>query len=119
MSDDKFWDEVSERVRKARGLRPLSPEEAKKAYKEAPEAPLPAGEIEAIVSGVTSGRPERREKEPDAASVYLEAMEEVEDDVCVFNRNRGEDDPETDELLDELRRKALSDDDGEEEEKDN
>lgn len=120
MSEDKFWNDVSERVRKAKGLHPLTPQEAEKAYAEAPESRLSQDEIEAIVSGVAAGKKERnRPVESDEwLGVESEEVAEVAEDVLVLNRKPGESDPETEELLEELRRKALSEDDGEEDEED-
>jgi len=74
-----------------------------------PDDHLSAVEIDAIIDQVTSGELASWSTEPmDMESSDME-YDNIEDDVLQLNRNEGQADPETDGLLDELRRKALED----------
>lgn len=70
---DEFWDEVSAELRRLEGRRPLSPENADAAFRDAPDAELSRDEIAAIVAAATSKRRptgsssrRRRREAPDA-----------------------------------------------------
>ena len=53
---DKFWDDAVGKIRKAKGLSPLTPEEADAAFDAAPEVPMSADEIASIADAVTSAQ---------------------------------------------------------------
>jgi hypothetical protein len=106
---DKFWHEVEKDLARQAGLAPLTPEEAQKEFEKLPDVKLSDPEIESIIDQVTSG--ELAVWTPTPVDVEKPGMESqaIEEDVYQLNRNAGEADAETDELLDELRRKALED----------
>ena len=115
---DKFWQEVEKDLARRAGFAPLTPDEAQKEFEKLPDANLSDTEIDSIVEEVTSGQLTDWTPTPiDEQIVGLES-ETIEEDVYQLNRNEGEADAETDELLDELRRKALEDEpsDGQENE---
>ena len=106
---DKFWQKAAKDLARRSGYAPLTPEEAQQEFDSLPDVKLSDDEIESIVDQVTSGELAvwtLTPTEDDATSYDSEAIEE---DVLQLNRNEGEADAETDELLDELRRKALDD----------
>jgi hypothetical protein len=113
---DKFWQDVARDLGRQSGVSPLTPEEAQKEFEGLPDVALPESEIESIIEQVTSGElalwtPTPINEEPLGAE-----SQAIEEDVLQLNRNAGEGDAETDELLDELRRKALEDEPGDEQE---
>jgi len=115
---DKFWEDVAGDLARQSGVSPLTPEESQKEFDRLSDVPLPDSEIESIVEQVTSGELTIWTPTPiDEETLALES-EAIEEDVLQLNRHAGEGDAETDELLDELRRKALEDEpaDGQEDE---
>lgn len=109
---DRFWQGVRGKLRRALWLCPLTPDEAEREFASAPDAPLNEGEIESLVRKVTTESCEPS-PEPGEWSPELDTSE-IRDSVYQLNRNRGETDLEVDERLDELRRKALGEDEPEE-----
>ena len=106
---DKFWQKVEKDLARQAGLAPLTPEEAQKEFDELPDTKLSDSEIDSIMDQVTSGQLTDWTPTPiDAQTPGLDSAA-IEEDVYQLNRNAGEADAETDELLDELRRKALED----------
>lgn len=115
---DKFWQEVEKDLARQAGFAPLTPEEAQKEFEKLPDTKLPDSEIDSIMDQVTSGQlTDWNPTLVDETAPGLES-EAIEEDVYQMNRNAGEADAETDELLYELRRKALEDEpsDGQENE---
>ena len=106
---DRFWQKVAKDLARQSGVAPLTPEEAQKEFEALPDAGLSDTEIDSIVDQVTSG--ELAVWTPVSTDADLPAAdsEAIEQDVYQLNRNEGQSDAETDELLDELRRKALED----------
>ena len=106
---DRFWEQAAKDLARRAGQAPLTPEEAQKACESLPDVKLSAAEINSIIDQVTSGELAVWTPEPldDEAAAF--ATEAIEDDVLQLNRNEGQADAETDELLNELRRKALED----------
>ena len=106
---DKFWQQVAKDLARQSGVAPLTPEEAQREFEELPDVKLSDSEIESIIGKVTSGELTVWTPKPiDEETPGLES-EAMEQDVYQLNRNAGEGDAETDDLLDELRRKALED----------
>ena len=105
----KFWQEVKKDLARHAGFAPLTPEEAQKEFDELPDTKLSDAEIESIMDQVTSGQLTDWTPTPIDLDMPESELEAIEKDVFQLNRNAGEADSETDELLDELRRKALED----------
>ncbi len=105
--DDKFWGSMVDKLRRASGFCIPTPEEAGAEMDAADDEPISEATLASIVAAVVSGNLTPRDPEPEwAEDVDTQAVEEG---VFQLNRNLGDEDPETDRLLDELRRKALAD----------
>jgi hypothetical protein len=106
---DKFWDEISDKLRQFKGLRPLTPKQAETEFPRVPEEPLSADQIDSIIEAVTTGELASWEPLPQLDWTNALNVDEVTEDVLQLNRNRGENDPETDRLENELRQELLND----------
>jgi len=106
---DRFWQKVAKDLARRSGVAPLTPEKAQKEFEALPDKKLSDSEIDSIIDQVTSGELAVWAPEPIDAGMPGAESQEIEEDVYQLNRNVGEADAETDELLDELRRKALED----------
>jgi hypothetical protein len=106
---DKFWQKVAKGLARRSGHAPLTPEEAQKEFESLPDIRLSEAEIDSIVDQVTSGELAVWTPTPLDDNTTGFDCEAIEEDVLQLNRNEGQADAETDELLDELRRKALED----------
>ena len=106
---DKFWQKVAKDLARQSGVAPLTPEEAQKEFEALPDARLSDSEIDSIIDQVTSGKLAVWTPAPMDAETPGVDSEAIEEDVYQLNRNEGQADAETDDLLDELRRKALED----------
>jgi len=115
---DKFWQDVAKDLARQAGVSPLTPDEAQKEFETLPDVALPEAEIESIIEQVTSGDLAVWTPMPISGETPSLESQAIEEDVLQLNRNAGESDSETDELLDELRRKGLEDEppDGQENE---
>ena len=115
---DKFWQDVAKDLARRAGVAPLSPEEAQKEFEGLPDVALPESEVESIIEQATSGELAVWTPTPINGETLGLESQAIEEDVLQLNRNAGEGDSETDEMLDELRRKALEDEppDGQENE---
>ena len=106
---DKFWQNAARKLARRSGHAPLTPQQAQKEYESLPDLKLSKAQIDSVIGQVTSG--ELAVWEPllvpaDAPSFDSDVIDE---DVLQLNRNEGQVDRETDQLLNELRRKALED----------
>ncbi len=106
---DNFWQEVAKGLARRSGYAPLTPDEAQKEFESLPDIKLSEAEIKSIVDQVTSGELAVWTPSPPDDNAIGFDCEAIEEDVLQLNRNEGQADAETDELLDELRRKALED----------
>ncbi|OAI41698.1 hypothetical protein AYO40_02580 [Planctomycetaceae bacterium SCGC AG-212-D15] len=100
------------RLRRKKGFCPMTPEEADAELAATPDEPLPPDEVERLLLAATSGVPDVEEPLPDADTGWRnteEVCDELEEEMLQLNRNAGDDDDETSDLLDEHRRKALGD----------
>jgi len=113
---DKFWVDTVGKIRKAKGLCPLTPKEADEAFDDAPEVPMSADEIASIVDAVTSG--ELASWEPLAQYDYESdpTFGEVNESVLEVFRHEGEADDEAEALEKELEDEMLNEDETEEDE---
>jgi len=118
MSDDtKRWSQVAARLRRALGLAPPSLAEADAEMTEAQEVPMSDKQIRAIVNAATGTNTVGSfDPEPDYGWTSEFAGDEVADEMLVLNREAGEEDPEVDQRIEELRQEALHDDDEEDDE---
>ena len=106
---EKRAEELIHKLRKLRGLCPMTPEEADAAYDAAPSEPIADDEIRSIVEFVTSGGTASWEPKPDFGWTDNVDLSDVEDEALQLHRNEGEDDGNTSEEY-ALREEMLSDD---------
>lgn len=106
---DRFWQKVAKDLARQSGVAPLTSEEAQKEFEALPDAGLSGTEIDSIIDQVTSGELAVWAPVSTDADLPVADSEAIEQDVYQLNRNEGQADAETDDLLDELRRKALED----------
>jgi hypothetical protein len=106
---DEFWQKVAKDLARRSGLAPLTPADAQKEFEALPDVRLSDSEIDSVIDQVTSGELAVWTPTPIDAGIPGVESEAIEEDVYQLNRNEGQADVETDELLDELRRKALED----------
>ncbi len=114
--DDKFWNEVAGKLRKRKGLCPLTPEEAEGAFDDAPAAPSSKDQIDSIVEMVTSGELTSWEPVSDCDWEDDAAIVEIGEQTRSMFRNQGDEDPESERAEKELEDKLLSDDESAEDE---
>lgn len=113
----KNWSQVAAKLRRALGLAPPTLGEAETEMAQAEEAPMSDVEISRIVNAATGpDAPASFDPEPDYDWAGEFSTQEVEDEMLVLNRDAGEEDPEVDRRIDELRKEALRDDDEEDDE---
>lgn len=106
---DKFWEQIATGLSRHTGHAPMTPDEAQAEFETLPDDQLSNDQIESIVECVTSG--ELADWTPATTEFDMPEVdcESIEEDVLQLNRNEGDADTEADELLEELRRKALED----------
>ena len=108
------WSQVVVKLRRALGLAPPSLEEADAEMAAAEEAPMSDEKIQRITDTATGKDAIGAfDPEPDYDWTAEIATDEVADQMLVLNREAGEEDPEVDERIEELRKEALRDDDEE------
>lgn len=110
---DRFWEDLAGKLRKKKGLCPLTPEEAEKAYDEAPEVPLSPELIESMVEAITSGEALSWEPTPDAEWNDDYAFSDVDEQALALHRNQGEETPDTNQAEENLEQELLNDDEAE------
>lgn len=109
--DEKQLQELIGKLRKLKGLCPMSDEEADVAFDAAPEDSMSEDEIQAVTEAVVSGELASWEPLPDLDWTDTMDLHTVEQDALQLFRNKGEDDPLTNDAEEKLRREMLSDDD--------
>ena len=129
MADEnkEFWEQVRGKVRRALDLDPICQEEAEKEYKKTKASgPLPEADINAIMEfaqsfgetrGMTPEQPQDADQDDESVSEWEDPVNAEDMDAELMelvNRNRGEQDEETDDLLDKYREEELGDDEEEE-----
>jgi hypothetical protein len=114
--DDKFWNELAGKLRKTKGLGPLTPEEAEAAFDDAPPALSSMDQIDSIVEMVTSGELTSWEPVSDCDWEDDAAIAEIGEQTRSMFRNQGEEDPDSERAEKELEDQLLSDDESAEDE---
>jgi hypothetical protein len=104
------------RTARARGIAPLSPQQAQAAYDSAQPETLADRDIARIVRRVTAGKPYRARTRTVNPPLSEETV--VNEEMLVLNRNPGENDPDALKAVEDLRREALADDREEEDDDD-
>jgi hypothetical protein len=111
MNADKWWDDAVQKLRRVKGLCPLSIEDADAELKKAKRVPLSEKLVDSILNRVVSGQPIKEIESPTMPWVEDELDAEFEEELLQLNRNAGEEDEETAKRLRELREQLLNDDD--------
>ena len=127
---ERFWEEVRGKLRRAHDLDPLCQEESEKEYKKASSQPLSDADVEDVLGFVRSMgtrggmKPKADAADDDAADEDGDIAAAWEDpvtdemmagDLQLINRNAGDKDDETTDLVDKLRQQALEEAEGGEE----
>jgi hypothetical protein len=107
---DRFWEEVAKKLRRAKGFSIPTPEEAEAELDAAEEEPLTDEQINGMVEAAVSGELAAWTPTPDLSWMGETNDSTIEDELFALNRNRGEEDQDVDEILEEQRREALGDD---------
>ena len=105
---------IAGKLRKGKGMARLTPDQAQRAFETTSDIRLTSAEVDSIVDQVLSGGLAIWSPTPSDSEAADLSAEGVKEDVYQLNRNLGQADPESENLLEELRRKALEDegDDG-------
>lgn len=111
---DRFWNELVAKYRRIEGLS-LSPEEIENEIENEIEQmqiePLSEHEIDLVVSSISSKEHESQSVVPDLGWLGAIDTSSVQEGVFQLNRNKGKTSEEMQKKLDELRKKALEEDD--------
>lgn len=115
MNDDaKAWTELAAKLRKALGLASPTVKNADAEMAAAGEIPMSEEEVAQIASAAASSPPDETfEFDTDYSWIKEVETGAVSEEMLVLNRNRGEDDSEVERRIEELRKKALEDDEPE------
>ena len=110
-SDDmKFWEWLLDQVGHEYTPTKMSLEEIEAFLNTLEDQPMSEDQIEAIIVSLRGDDVPHREPEPDFSWLGMSGTNELEELVFQLNRHRGQDDEETLRRIEELRRKALEDD---------
>lgn len=115
-ANSKAWRELAKRV--CEGERHVvSGEDAERLLRSLPDDRISEAEADAIVAAVLAGRATRERRRTPVTEENQETGKapkaHIEQDVLQLNRNKGSEDKDAEKLLEELRRQALEDDEGE------
>lgn len=110
--ENSFWSDMVGRMRRALGLAPSTPAEADRQMSEVQPAPMSKDELDALLHAAIAPAPPSI-RPPDAPCWEPEEeVRHIEEDVLQLNRSRGETTGGRDELIERLRREALADEPG-------
>jgi hypothetical protein len=121
--NDQFWKDVKGKVRRAFDLNPLCREEAEELAKRArKDKKMSDEDVDSIMEFVlswgqkgglsTTPPPSAPEEDGDDTPAWTDdpmTREMMDEEIAVLNSNAGEKDPETEDLIEKLRREALDD----------
>lgn len=112
MNDERFWNERADKLRRFKGLCPLTPAEAQEALKKAKRRSVSEDEIDLILDAVTRGELPEIEEQPDVdwSPEYDHNAMDREAALC---RNEGEGANDSDKAEEELLEELLDDDEPE------
>ena len=106
---ERFWEEAAKKLRRAKGFSVPTPKEAEAELDAAPDEPLTEDQIDAMLKAAVSGDMAVWTPSPDLSWMGERIDSTIEEELFALNRNRGEDDEQIEEMLEEQRRGALGD----------
>ena len=109
---ENFWNRYSGKLRRFKGLCPLTPEEAEQALKKIPHRDASDEEIDSIIEAISRDEVPESDNQPQVDWSPESDYAEIDSEAVLF-RNEGEDSTETDALEDELIEELLDDDEPE------
>ena len=120
--NERIWQKISADLQKAMGFRPLSDEQIEEILEAVDEGPLSEKEIEKMVRAVTQGKKRKRRERKDILGLeWLKKNIDIDLNLVgnemslALNRNLEEEDPEVDNLVNQLRKKVLDEENCEKE----
>ncbi len=117
--DNTFWNEMTDEMRRALHLNPLTDEEAEREYDDAPAVPMSPEQIAEYTKIASAAVPREPSYEDRiAGSKAIEDIDHEVGEVLGLHRNEGDLDPEVEEEMRRQREEALSDDEDEGDEDD-
>jgi hypothetical protein len=105
--DKEFWEWVAPKLRREYGYTDMTPEEIEALLDTVEDEELPPHQIEHILESIRADSVLYWEPEPDFLGIDELHDTDVEEEVYQLNRNKGQEDEETLRRIEELRRKAL------------
>jgi hypothetical protein len=105
--DKEFWEWAAPKLRREYGHRDMTPEEIEAFLDTVEDEELPPHQIERILESIRADAVPHWEPEPDFLELDELYDSDVAEDVYQLNRNKGQEDEETLRRIEELRRKAL------------
>jgi hypothetical protein len=110
---DKVFDQVTNKLRKKKGLCPPTPEEAAEAFKKTKPIPVSEEEQAAIVDAMLSEETPIRGDDASEPWSSTPLDQEIDADCQAICRNPGEGDEDTERLEAEIEQELLKEDDDE------
>ena len=105
--DKEFWEWAAPKLRREYGYTDMTPEEIEAFLDTVEDEELPPHQIEHILESIRADAVPHWEPEPDFLGIDELHDTDVEEEVYQLNRNKGQEDEETLRRIEELRRKAL------------
>jgi hypothetical protein len=105
---DRFWDKMADELRQAAGFATPTPEEIEAQLDSVEEEALTDEQLDAMVAAAHDGTIAQHNAMPDLSWIGSAEEANIEEDIFALCRNRGDDDPEVDELLERQRQEALN-----------
>lgn len=105
---DRYWKKNSGKLRRFKGLAPLTPEEAEAALSKIPPREMPDDELDFLVDAIVGGEIPEPELHRSTEWSPDSNFSEVDCEAVLF-RNEGDADPEAKQLEEELLKELLDD----------
>ena len=106
--DKEFWEWAAAKLRQEYKHKEMTPEEIEAFLDSVEDEALPPHQIEHILESIRANSIPHWEPEPDFLGIDEPHDTDVEEEVYQLNRNKGQEDEETLCHIEELRRKALN-----------
>src|SRR5262249_41187988 len=107
--DKEFWEWAAPKLRREYGHTDMTPEEIEAFLDTVEDEELPPHQIDHILESIRANAIPHWESEPDFTGADELHYSDVEEEVYQLNPNKGQEDEETLRHIEELRRRALND----------